>query len=317
MNRRAAAATPAAGCGTLATIAAVPAACLFPAVPPRAQLLLPVDGGHLLQVQELGNPGGAPLLVLHGGPGSGASPLLARFFDPARWRILLPDQRGAGRSRPAGRTEANTTADLLADLRALRRTLGIAGWTVAGGSWGATLALAHALDKPGAIAGLLLRASFLARAADIDAFAPPARRSAWQQALADDATAPAAALDWWAHERRLSGDGGAVPDTAVVAAPHGHALDALIARYRVQAHYLAHRCWLDAPPLLDRLHALPAVPTTLLHGTQDRICPPAGARALHQRLPHSRLRWVDGAGHDPGHPAMAAAMVEEAAALLP
>ena len=85
----------------------------------------------------------------------------------------------------------------------------------------------------------------------------------------------------------------------------------------MQAHYLAHGCWLQAPPLLDRLHALPSVPTTILHGTHDRICPPDGAQALHDRLPHARLHWIDGAGHDPTHPGMVTAMVEAAAALQP
>ena len=252
--------------------------------------------------------------MLHGGPGSGASPLLWRFFDPAQWHLVVPDQRGAGGSTPAGCTSANTTAHLLADLRQLRQALGIGRWTVAGGSWGATLALAHALDAPDAVAALLLRASFLARWSDFDALAAPAQRAAWHAALASDATAPAAALDWWAHEQAATAPDDADPVPAT-APPAGAALQALVARYRVQAHFLAHGCWLNTPPLLDRVQALPAVPTVLLHGTQDRLCAPDGALALHQRLPHSRLRWVAGAGHDPRHPAMVAAMREEAAAL--
>ena len=129
-----------------------------------------------MHVEEHGDPAGLPALVLHGGPGSGSSPVLRRGFDPSRYRIICPDQRGAGRSTPAGAIAANTLADLLDDLRRLRAHLRIDRWLVVGGSWGATLALAHALDQPGAVAGLLLRNVFLARASDIhDVFAQAVR----------------------------------------------------------------------------------------------------------------------------------------------
>ena len=277
--------------------------------PPFRSLALEVSQGHRLQVQLSGKPAGIPALVLHGGPGSGCSPLLRRFFDPARYCIVCVDQRGAGRSTPRGATAHNTTADLLDDLRALRELLGIGRWLVVGGSWGATLALAYALREPAAVLGLLLRATFLARASDIEAFfarpdgQPPLR---WQEIdRATSSEAGAIALAWWRHEQSMSGSPAPAP-----APPAGAALEALVDRYRVQSHYLRHRCWLDEPPLLDRCAALPRVPTLLLHGSADRVCPPAGAAALHARVPHAGLRWVEGAGHDPAHPAMAAAMVE-------
>jgi proline iminopeptidase len=263
--------------------------------------------------------------VLHGGPGSGCSPLLRRFFDPARYRIICPDQRGSGASRPRGETAHNTTPDLIDDLCVLRRHLGLEKWLVVGGSWGATLAVAYAAAEPGAVNALLLRASFVARRADIDGFfqpresalaaawqqfasvAPPQRRDALLAWLAEvfDSGPPAqraaAALAWWRWERVLSGS------TAPVPLPEGDALDACIGRFRVQVHYMHHDCWLD-PGVLERCDAVPRVPTLLLHSSDDRICPPDGARALHARLPHSRLHWVHGAGHDPAHPAMAGAM---------
>ncbi len=302
---------------------------LYPESEPLRIHALSVSGGHTLQVQEFGNPHGVPAIVLHGGPGSGSSPLLRRFFDPARYRVIGFDQRGAGRSTPRGETQHNTTADLLADLQAIRRHLGIDRWLVVGGSWGATLALAHALDAPQAVSGLLLRAAFLARAEDIDGFfqgttadlpdawgrfaaiAPTERRHALLDVLAeglqgDVAQAAPFALAWSQWEAAMSGNDSPAlsPD-----APGCGALLASIDRYRVQSHYLRHRCWLDAPPLLDRCAALPRVPTAILHGSADRICLPAGARALHQRLPHSTLQVVDGVGHDPTHPAMVDAMV--------
>lgn len=300
---------------------------LYPELAPYRVHELPVSGGHVLHVEESGNPDGIAALVLHGGPGSGSSPLLRRFFDPARCRIVSPDQRGAGKSRPRGRITDNTTDHLIADLETVRERLGIARWLVVGGSWGATLALAYAAAHPQAVAGLLLRATFLARDEDIAGFFEPPEgehAAAWAQFAAvapvderhallpflargmhrDAATARHLALAWWRWENTLATGHAATPE------PAGAALDALVDRYRVQSHYLLHRCWLDAPPLLDRCHHMPKVPTLLLHGANDRICAPAASFAVHQRLPHSLLRTIDGAGHDPAHPALACATVE-------
>jgi proline iminopeptidase len=290
--------------------ATVPPSGLYPIDPsqvPLRQWSLDADGGHRLHVEEWGAADGVPALVLHGGPGSGCSPLLRRFFDPTRFRIVCPDQRGAGRSLPAGETRDNTTAHLLADLKLLRRTLGIERWLVVGGSWGATLALAHALDAPEAVSGLLLRGSFLARPQDIHGFfadAPATLSARWpllaQLPPGGDEAKPIA--DAWArHEQRLSGAGPLAEPSDVAR---------LLPRYRIQSHYLQHGCWLQAPPLLDRCGALPPVPALLLHGREDRICPPDGAVALSQRLPQAGLRWAESAGHDPAHPAMVALMVQ-------
>lgn len=280
---------------------------LYPEALPLRTLHLPVAGGHLLQVREFGNASGQPALVLHGGPGSGCSPLLHRFFDPARYRVICPDQRGAGGSTPRGSIDHNTTDHLLADLQALRERLGLERWLVVGGSWGATLALAYAAAEPAAVQALLLRSSFLARGEDIDGFfagsglPSPARLSALLQNGHAGEQADAARA-WWAWEQRLAtGSAAVLPDAA---------LPAQIQRYRVQSHYLAHGCWLQQPTLLQRCEAVPNVPTLLLHADDDRICPPAGATALRARLPHAQLRWLHGAGHDPAHPAMAAAKVQ-------
>jgi proline iminopeptidase len=307
---------------------------LYPDSPPLRTHALAVSHGHVLHVEESGDPAGICALVLHGGPGSGCSPLLRRFFDPARFRVISVDQRGAGRSRPRGATAHNRTAELLEDLRIVREQLGVPRWLVAGGSWGATLALAYAAVEPQAVAALLLRSVFLPTAEAIEAFfqdtagrapaawarfavmAPADRRHdmlgflahALQQAPSADNADPhrRLALAWWRWEQTLAGGAAASPTEIE---PDPETLDALVDRYRVQSHYLVHRCWLDAPPLLDRLGALPQVPTLLLHSRDDRVCRPDAAQAVHERLAHSQLRWIDGAGHDPAHPAMASAMV--------
>jgi len=308
----------------------VPASALYPATAPRHSFALEVPHGHVLHVDDCGPADGTCAVVLHGGPGSGGSPLLRRFFDPARFRVIAIDQRGAGRSRPRGATAHNRTAELLDDLRRVRAHLGIARWLVVGGSWGATLALAHALHEPQAVAALLLRAVFLPHADGIAAFfqdsagqapaawarfaaAAPAHerhdmlgflaRGLQAEATDGGALRRRLALAWWQWEHTLGGGAGAA-DT-----PGSAALAALVDRYRVQSHYLQHGCWLDRPPLLERLAALPRVPTLLLHARDDRICPPDAAQAVHARIAHSRLHWVDAGGHDPAAPAMAAAMV--------
>ena len=309
---------------------------LYPESPPWRTHALEVSHGHVLHVEESGDPAGIGAVVLHGGPGSGTSPLLRRFFDPARYRVIAIDQRGAGRSRPRGATTHNSTAELLEDLHRVREQLEVPRWLVAGGSWGATLALAHAAFEPQAVSALLLRAVFLPSAEEIDTFfqdsagrapaawarfasvAPADRRHDMLGFLARGLQGPShggdadlprrLALAWWRWEKTLAG-GASVSNNEDPPEPDRETLDALVDRDRVQSHYLLHRCWLDAPPLLDRLGTLPQVTTLLLHSRDDCICRPEGAEAVHARVPHSQLRWVDGAGHDPSHPAMATAMV--------
>lgn len=300
----------------------------YPDQPPYRTHALDADGGHRLHVREWGCADGIPALLLHGGPGTGSSPVLWRMFDPALYRVIAPDQRGSGLSTPRGQVAHNTTTHLLADLRALRTHLGIARWLVVGGSWGATLALAHALDAPEAVDGLLLRAIFLSRAEDIARFfdrPPPGRETSWRHFAAsvaptegqslldalhtglhgDDSTLrEAMALAWWRWERALAG----WPDDQ--ARLDGPALAAQVDRLRVQSHYLRQACWLDRPSLVDRCGTLnPDLPVHLVQGRQDAICPPEGAALLQSRMPQSRLEWVDDAGHDPTHPGMVAAMV--------
>ncbi len=268
--------------------------------------VLPVSGGHELAVAEYGHPQGRPALVIHGGPGSGASPALRRGFDPQRWRVICIDQRGAGRSRPRGSVTHNRTDLLVDDLLALRERLRLPGWLVCGGSWGATLALAYAAADPQAVQGLLLRATFLGRDEDIEAFFTGSPGLALEPLArdlleGDRDTRAAAARAWWRWEQQLA--------TGRTDAPtlEGEALAFQVDRLRVQAHYFRHGCWLRERPLLDRCAEVPRVPTLLLHARDDRVCPPAGAALVHERLPHARLHWIAEGGHDATHPALVAA----------
>lgn len=288
-----------------------------------------VGARHRLQVQEFGVADGHPAVVLHGGPGSGSSPLLRRGFDARGWRVVCIDQRGCGASTPRGEIAENTTAHLLEDLRQVREQLGIDSWLVCGGSWGAALALAYAAFEPRAVSGLLLRASFLARPEDIDGFFGPAsaaqRPRAWQRLAGlfdvpllpglaralhgdDRAEQERAAAAWWAWEQAL-GNGIDEPPPLL-----GDALARQVDRLRIQAHYLLHGCWLQEPPLLARCERIPRVPTMLLHARDDRVCPAAGALALHAALPHATLRWLARGGHDAAHPLLQAATAEALAA---
>ena len=271
----------------------------------EAGFQLPVGEGHCLWVQTLGQPGHEPVVVVHGGPGSGCSPRFGELYDTARQYVVLPDQRGAGRSTPAGGRHANTTAHLVADLEALRRHLGLARWRVTGGSWGASLAIAYAAAHPEAVIDLVLRSVFVPSRARVDAFfagGPSLEVLAAGLDQPDPAQARAAALIWWQHEAAMSG-------ASIPAPPETPALERLVLKYRLQAHYLRADCFLgDAgfDAACARV-ADQALPVTLIHGRDDRVCPPDNALAVHARLPGSHLVWVEGCGHDPFHPAMRAA----------
>ncbi len=289
---------------------------------------VPVTGAHMLHVQEFGDPRGRPALVVHGGPGSSQTPLLRAGFDAADgWRVVCIDQRGCGASRPRGAVRANTTDDLIEDIERVRERLHIERWLLVGGSWGASLALAYAAAHADAVAGLLLRGSFVARRRDVAAFFDagpfagsmddvlPMLRDAM---LGDDtARAEATARAWWRWERdRLAP--GTSPTLPPASAPtasddssgdlSADALAAIVDRYRVQSHYLAHDCWLARPDLPQRCAALPFVPVCMLHGTADRVCPIDAARELARRIPQARWFELPGVGHDPSHPVMSAAL---------
>lgn len=308
---------------------------LYPPIEPHASGLLPVADGHRVYYEVSGNPAGVPVLFLHGGPGSSTKPDHRRYFDPARYRIVLFDQRGCGRSLPAGGVGANTTAHLVGDIERLRALLGVRGWVLFGGSWGSTLALAYAQAYPGAVRRMILRGIFLASRAELDwyfdgleAFVPEARAKLFEPAPGarwpalvrtyetllnhpQGTVAQQAALRWSAFEAAVMSIG----ESAVLPPPAAD-VAGLLARARVQVHYLARGCFLRAGELLDNMARIAHLPATLVQGRMDFVCPPVTAMALHERWPGSRLVMVEQGKHASSHPGIERALLAAAGAAL-
>ncbi|TNC72962.1 prolyl aminopeptidase [Rubellimicrobium roseum] len=297
---------------------------------------LDVGDGHQVWVRPWGEPGGHPVLFLHGGPGSGCNPSQQRLFDPARHRVAFVDQRGAGRSLPPRARHANTTAHLLADLERVREHLGVERWLVVGGSWGATLALAYAQAHPERVTGLVLRATFLGTRAELDwafgtglstfhpvlfdellAVLPPDERAdplpaLWARILDTDPQVHVpAALAWFHVERALSE---LVPPRTSLPSP----LDGpLPATPFMEAHYFQHGCFLPEGALLDGASRMGDLPGILVQARYDLLCPPVTAHRVAARWPGARVVTVEAAGHSATHPEVEAAVREAVAALTP
>ncbi len=288
---------------------------LYPEIEPYQSNWLVTSEIHHIYYEQCGNPAGQPVVFLHGGPGSGCNPSQRRFFDPVHYRIILLDQRGCGRSMPLGCVEDNTTEHLVADIESLRNHLGIKDWLVFGGSWGSTLGLAYALAHPSSVTGLILRGIFLSRRSELDwflkevklfcpeawekllTFLDPAERNDHSNAYAkrvfsDDATVNLpAAISWNAYESsmlslRPSTNGG----TPV-------ASDTQVARARVQLHYILHECFIGQRDMLKEVATLAHIPTTIIQGRYDMVCPPLTAWQLSQAMPHAQFHVIADAGH--------------------
>ncbi len=315
---------------------------LYPPLDPHASHRIDVGGRHVLYVEECGNPRGFPVLFLHGGPGSGCSPDHRRYFDPSGYRIVLVDQRGAGRSTPLGGTHDNTTADLVSDLEIVRQRLGIERWVLFGGSWGATLALVYATHHPGRVLGMVLRGVFLARETDLAWFFHDIQRLLPQEwaAFADGlpATSQASDLIAWYHQALHANDRQVARQAANRWAEWGrcvvnwHRSDTaepgassddpqtrqtrLLAKAAIETHYAVHRYFIGENEILERVGNLPAWPVAIVQGRFDLTCTLEGAWHLHRAMAGSRLIEVAGAGHLIDEPAMVSALVEETDRLL-
>lgn len=301
---------------------------LYAPIEPYRTGMMPLDDLHTMYWEESGNPDGVPVLFLHGGPGAGTSPRQRRFFDPAYYRIVLFDQRGAGKSTPLGECRNNTTQLLIADIERLRETLGIAQWLVFGGSWGSTLALAYGQAHPAHCSGFVLRGIFFCSPPEIDWFLngirwfypqahaqfvsliPEAERvdllSAYCRRLfSDDAVESVnAARSWSRYEGsclHLLPNPQAVQemDSPEVAVGVG----------RLEGHYFRNAGFLAPDQLVLNIGVLRHLPAVIVQGRHDVICPAAAAWRLHQAWPQAHMQIIEDAGHAASEPGIQAALL--------
>ena len=301
---------------------------LYPPITPYASGMLETNGLHRIYWETSGNPAGIPVLFVHGGPGSGTSPSQRQFFDPARYQIILFDQRGSGRSTPHGELRDNTTPHLIADMEALRNELGIENWLVFGGSWGSTLALAYGEAHPERCRGLVLRGIFLCRKSEIDWFLygiralfPEAQRTlashipesergdlltAYHRRLIDPDPAihQPAAFHWATFEASCST---LRPNPGLVSA-FGSDKTAL-SLSRIEAHYFVNNIFLPDNSLLDNVERLRSIPAVIVQGRYDAVCPIVSADELARAWPEARYVIVDDAGHSAFEPGIAHELV--------
>ncbi len=301
----------------------------YPAIRPYASHRLDVGDGHSLYVEECGIHEGVPVLFVHGGPGAGCSEQDRRFFDPEKYRIILVDQRGAGRSRPHAELGANTTQHLLADLERVRQRLQVERWLLFGGSWGSTLSLLYAESFPERVLGLVLRGVFLCRKTDIDWFyrqgASTVFPDYWQDFIGQIPAEERGDL-LHAYHRRLTGDNEIIRMAAAKAwalwearcATHDPSPQ-VVARFgspqvalamaRIEAHYFVHDAFIGDNQICAEAHRLADIPTVIVHGRYDMVCPLDQAFALRQAMPHAELEIIRDAGHASSEPGTLDALI--------
>ena len=303
-------------------------ALLYPACQPTASGRLQLDRRHAMHWEVCGNPAGVPLVFIHGGPGGGSLPHHRRYYDPAFWRIVLYDQRGAGRSTPVADIVDNTTAHLIADLERLREHLGVERWLLFGGSWGSTLAIAYAEAHPDRVLGLVLRGVFLATRAEIDWFMHGMRNvypEAWRAFAeflperergnllqsyyarltnADPGVHLPAARAWDRYESACST---LIPRADGLARREDDT--AALAIARIEAHYFVHDGFLAEDALVDNVARIRHLPCTVVQGRYDVICPPVTADALARAWPEAEYLIVPDAGHSVREPGITRELV--------
>jgi len=302
---------------------------LYPEIKPYKKHRLTVQSPHELYLEESGDPKGIPVLFLHGGPGAGCDTRNRCFFDPEKYRIILFDQRGAGRSTPHAELQHNDTRALLSDIEAIREFLGIDRWLLFGGSWGSTLGLLYTQEYRERVLGLILRGVFLARQQDIDWFyqegasrlfpdywedyvrpVPLQQRddfvTAYYQLLTGDNElarmgAAKAWSSWEAHCATLR------PNLEVVqhlSDPH-----MALAMARIEAHYAVNNFFIEENQILAQGDRLQGIPGTIVHGRYDSVCLLENAFSLHRRWHDSELNIVRDAGHAASEPGVTDALI--------
>jgi len=289
---------------------------------PTAELFnsfqLPVSDMHSIYVEESGNKNGKPVIFLHGGPGGGISSSYRQYFDPEKWRIIMFDQRGCGKSTPFAELKENTTWDLVEDIEKIRKHLGIDSWVVFGGSWGSTLSLAYSQTHPSSCKGLILRGIFLVRKKEIDWFyqegannifpdrwesflAPisPDKRNnllkAYYEILTGDdhskkIEAAKAWSTWEGSTVRLLLDENFIGDFSDEKFAEAFA--------RIECHYFMNNCWFNSDNyLIENIDKIRNIPAVIVHGRYDIICPVVQAWDLHKAWPEADFHIIPDAGH--------------------
>ena len=303
---------------------------LYPALEPYASGMLDVGDGHSIYYERVGTPGAKPAVFLHGGPGGGCSPDHRRLFDPARYDVMLFDQRGCGRSTPHAALDANTTWHLVADIERLRMLAGAESWLVFGGSWGSTLALAYAQTHADRVSELVLRGIYTCTQPELDWFyqfgVSQMFPDKWERFIAlipQDERGDMLS----AYHRRLTGDDAALQVAAARAWSlyEGETITLLpdprltqqhddghyaLAFARIETHYFVHGCWLEPGQLLRDADRLGGVPGTIVQGRYDMPCPAHYAWQLHKALPQMEFHLIEGAGHAYSEPAILDRLIE-------
>lgn len=304
---------------------------LYPKIEPYNQFDLKVSDLHTIHVEESGNINGKPVIFLHGGPGGGIEPVYRQYFDPEKWRIIVFDQRGCGQSTPHAELQENTTWDLIADIEKIRQHLEIDKWVVFGGSWGSTLSLSYAITHPDRCKALVLRGIFMIRKKEINWFYQDGTSNiypdAWEHYLRpipederhdlvaayykrltsnDDSVRIEAAKAWSIWEASTS--------KLIQSEESIHAFeDAKVAEAfaRIECHYFTNRGFFDTDEwLLENVDKIRHIPTVIVQGRYDVVCPMISAWELHRAFPEADFEIVQDAGHSMTEKGIAAKLVE-------
>jgi len=304
---------------------------LFPPIEPYKTHFINVSELHKIYIEEIGNPKGKPILFLHGGPGGGTEPDHRRLYDPAIFRIILFDQRGCGRSTPFAELKENTTWDLVKDIELIKQFLGIESWLVHGGSWGTTLALVYAITYPHSVKGLILRGIFLCTQKELkwfyqegahwiypdawepyEALIPKEERSDYISAYYKRLTSPdeeirlKAAQVWSQWEASTSN---LIPDFDFIK-KYANPVKALPFA-RIEAHYFINKAFLTTDNfILENCDKIKHIPTRIIHGRYDIVCPIKNAWELHRLMPKSELKIIPNAGHSLFEPQILSSVIE-------